>query len=108
MKTILSHGRFSSRTARAGRRSLRPTLEALETRLTPATFEVGPGLAFTAVNAVPWENLAAGDTVRIHWRPDAYREKILISTSGNDAAPIRVIGVAGPNGERPIIDGQDA
>lgn len=86
----------------------RLALETLEVREVLATYNVGPGLAQTSVNAVPWEKLGPGDIVRIHWRPEAYREKILISTSGTAQEPIRVIGVAGPKGELPVIDGRDA
>ncbi|MDB5339826.1 MAG: hypothetical protein JWN70_5445 [Planctomycetaceae bacterium] len=71
-------------------------------------YDVGPNLAYTSIGAVPWSGLQAGDTVAIHYRPEAYHETILISTNGTADAPIRVIGVPGPNGERPIIDGQDA
>ncbi|MES2518413.1 MAG: Ig-like domain-containing protein, partial [Bacteroidota bacterium] len=37
-----------------------------------------------------------------------YKEKFLISTSGTTANPIKIIGIAGPNGEKPIIDGDHA
>jgi hypothetical protein len=46
--------------------------------------------------------------VRIHHRPEPYREKIMIGTVGTKDAPLRVCGVAGPNGERPVLDGEDA
>jgi hypothetical protein len=103
-----THCLVSFSAARRARRRFRLMLEALEARLTPVVYDVGPGFAFAAVNAVPWESLAAGDVVQIYGRPEAYREKILISTSGTAAAPIRVVGIPGPNGERPILDGQDA
>lgn len=80
----------------------------LESRCLLTTYEVGPGLACTSVGAVPWDDLAAGDTVSIHYRPEPYRELILISAQGTAEAPVRVQGIAGPNGERPIIDGEDA
>lgn len=80
----------------------------LESRCLLTTYEVGPGLAYTSVGAVPWDDLAAGDTVSIHYRPEPYRELILISAQGTAEAPVRVQGIAGPNGERPIIDGEDA
>jgi hypothetical protein len=57
---------------------------------------------------VPWEQLAPGDTVQIHWQRQAYHEKILISTSGTADEPIRVIGIPGPQGQLPVIDAQDA
>lgn len=83
-------------------------LEALEERQVLTTYDVGPGLAYTSIGAVPWESLGAGDIVQIHWRPDAYREKVMISTSGTAQDPIRVVGIAGPNGELPVLDGQNA
>jgi hypothetical protein len=57
---------------------------------------------------VPWNNLQPGDTVRIFWQPTAYKEKFLVTGHGTASAPIRVCGVKGPNGERPIIDGKNA
>ncbi|MBL9026757.1 MAG: right-handed parallel beta-helix repeat-containing protein [Myxococcales bacterium] len=71
-------------------------------------YPVGPGQKYESVGDVPWEKLAAGDTVRIHHRPAPYREKIMVSGVGRADAPIRVCGVAGPNGELPIIDGEGA
>lgn len=89
-------------------RKCRPVVEVLEERQLLSTYDVGPGLAYTSVNAVPWETLGPGDTVQIHWRPEAYHEKVLISTSGTAQEPIRVVGVAGPQGELPVINGQNA
>jgi hypothetical protein len=58
---------------------------------------------------VPWELLKAGDTVRIDYNSGTpYRSKFMIMGSGSAAAPIRVCGLPGPNGERPIIDGVNA
>jgi len=71
-------------------------------------YPVGPGQSYTSVSDVPWSELGAGDTVRIHYRAEPYREKIIISTDGTKQNPIRVCGVAGPNGERPILDGNGA
>src|SRR5438552_2870982 len=94
-----------SRAPRTAQRKVAATcrlvLEALEDRRLLSTYDIGPGLAYTSVNAVPWETLGPGDTVQIHWCPEAYREKILISTSGTAQEPIRVVGVAGPNGQLP-------
>ncbi len=84
------------------------TLEALESRIIPAVYDVGPGLAYASVNAVPWEALAPGDTVNIHWRSDPYREKVLLSSSGTAQAPIRIVGIPNGNGQLPILDGRDA
>ncbi len=70
--------------------------------------EVGDNLTYPNVNDVPWETLGAGDTVRIHGRPTPYAEKILISTRGSAEQPIVVCGVAGQNGERPVLTGVNA
>ena len=71
-------------------------------------YEVGPGQAYASIGAVPWESLAPGDTVRIHWRATPYREKILLRRQGTVDQPIVVCGVRGPGGERPVIDGENA
>ena len=71
-------------------------------------FNVGDGRPFPNIASVPWGELGPGDLVRVHWRRSAYREKILISTRGTERRPIRVVGVPGPAGERPVIDGDAA
>ena len=71
-------------------------------------YPVGPNLAYATISDVPWGELGPGDTVRIHYRLTPYKEKIVIRTDGTEQDPIRVCGVAGPNGERPILDGDGA
>ncbi len=62
-----------------------------------------------AINDVAWETLAAGDTVRIHWRATPYAERIALFRSGTASQPVRVCGVAGgPTLARPHITGVDA
>ena len=73
-----------------------------------ATYNVGPGQPLATIGAVPWATLQPGDTVLIHWRAETYAEKWVIGRSGTAAAPITVRGVAGPNGELPVIDGRNA
>ena len=101
-----------ARPPRCRRPSRRPSLESLEARDVPAVFDVGFGQAYASIGAVPWTNLTAGDTVRIHWRTTAqggdYHEKINISGQGTADAPISIIGVPGPNGELPVINGAGA
>jgi hypothetical protein len=46
--------------------------------------------------------------VQIHYRLAPFHEKILLSTRGTTNQPIKLIGLPGPNGERPIIDGDTA
>ena len=36
-------------------------------------YDVGDGKPYTSIGAVPWESLAAGDTVNIYYRATAYR-----------------------------------
>jgi hypothetical protein len=72
------------------------------------TYEVGPGKPLASVGAVPWESLVAGDTVLIYYRSTPYKEKFVLSRVGTQVAPITVRGVLGPNGERPVLDGNGA
>src|SRR5215207_9607895 len=72
------------------------------------TYDVGPGKPYLSVGAVPWESLNAGDTVLINYRATPYKEKFVLSRVGTAAAPITVRGVLGPNGERPVLDGNGA
>lgn len=81
--------------------------------VTPGTavgrvYAVGPGKPYASLGAVPWNALAPGDMVKIHWRALPYREKILLSSSGSATRPIRVLGVRGPQGQLPVIDGSGA
>lgn len=86
------------------------TLDAMACEPTGSgtVYEVGPGEAMESIGDVPWEDLAAGDTVRIHWREEPYREKFLLRVQGTEDQPIVVCGVAGPSGELPILDGENA
>lgn len=72
------------------------------------TYEVGPGKPLANVGDVPWEALAAGDTVLIHARPMPYREKWVISRAGTASAPITVRGVPDASGNLPVISGDGA
>ncbi len=71
-------------------------------------YPVGPGQTYATLADVPWDNLGPGDTVRIHYRSTPYQNKIVIRTSGAQDNPIRICGVPGPNGERPILEGSGA
>ncbi|MBN1866534.1 polysaccharide-degrading enzyme [Candidatus Sumerlaeota bacterium] len=71
-------------------------------------YEVGPSQPYAAIGDVPWESLVAGDTVRIHWRANAYHEKWVICRQGTAQAPITVTGVPSPSGNLPVIDGDNA
>lgn len=85
------------------------TIASLCTPLTHAAdFHVGENQPFISIGTVPWHSLSPGDTVWIHWRPAPYREKWVIGLQGTAAAPIRVRGVPGPQGQIPVIDGENA
>jgi len=73
-----------------------------------ADFDVGPGQPLAAIADVPWDSLAPGDRVFIHWQAAPYREKWVICRRGTVDQPILVSGVPGPNGELPVISGEDA
>jgi hypothetical protein len=72
------------------------------------TYEVGPGKPYANIGDVPLEALAAGDTVLIYYRATPYKEKFVIAAVGTESAPVTIRGVLGPNGERPILDGNGA
>ncbi len=71
-------------------------------------YQVGPGKKYATLGDVPFEKLRAGDTVRVFWRAEPYRDKLMIGGVGTAAQPIRVCGVPGPAGELPIVDGENA
>lgn len=101
---------FTKRTVRAS--GLQGQPESLESREPLTTFDVGFGLPYTSIGAVPWNNVTAGDTVNIHWRSEAqggdYHEKINISGQGTADQPIQIVGIPGPNGQKPVINGENA
>lgn len=70
-------------------------------------WEIGPGQAYAEIHDAPWASLAPGTLVRIHWRPEPYRTKWVISTEAREDAPVVVTGV--PDGGRlPVISGDGA
>jgi hypothetical protein len=72
-------------------------------------YVVGPDAGMLAtISDVPWESLASGDRVLIHWRPISYKEKWVICRRGTAEAPIVISGVPGPAGQLPVIDGNGA
>ncbi|MHC4715008.1 MAG: hypothetical protein ACYTAN_17335 [Planctomycetota bacterium] len=73
-----------------------------------ATYEIGPGKTYTTISSFPWEDLAAGDTVKIYYKSTPYYEKFGIFSVGTSSNPITVQGVPGTGGELPIISGDGA
>ena len=71
-------------------------------------YHVGPGQPLAAIGEAPWATLQPGDRVLIHWRAEPYAEKWVINRRGTPGAWIIVLGVPGPQAQRPVIDGRDA
>lgn len=74
----------------------------------PETYSVGPDQPLAEVTDVPWESLAAGDSVLIHWRAEPYHAKWVVCVRGTADQPVIISGVLGPDGQRPVIDGRNA
>jgi hypothetical protein len=72
------------------------------------TYNVGTNQTYTSIGAVPWESLAAGDVVRIHYRSTPYKEKWVIGCQGTSTNWIVIQGVLDAQGNRPVIDGSNA
>lgn len=83
-------------------------LISIDVGIDAAVYEVKPGTPIDKIAQVPWATLQPGDTVLIYWKATSYKEKWVICRQGTAAAPITVRGVAGPNGELPVIDGNGA
>ena len=86
----------------------KPRVEPLEQRALMTTYNIGPGQTYTSLGSFTWSSLQPGDTVDIHWQSGGYHEKLLLTESGTTSEPINIVGVPGPNGELPIIDGENA
>jgi len=71
-------------------------------------YHVDENPPYQNIGDVPWANIQAGDRVFIHWRAQPYKEKWVINAVGTEANPIHVIGVNGPQGQQPVIDGNGA
>ncbi|MEM9545887.1 MAG: right-handed parallel beta-helix repeat-containing protein [Bacteroidota bacterium] len=71
-------------------------------------YNVGPGQPLATISDVPWATLQAGDRVFIHWKSTPYKEKWVINRQGTASQRIEIIGVSGPEGQQPIIDGNGA
>ena len=77
-------------------------------KLNATDYHVGPGQTLASISAVPWATLQPSDRVFIHWKSTAYREKWVINRQGTVSNRIEIIGVNGPQGQKPVIDGNGA
>lgn len=72
-------------------------------------YRVGPGQQYANISDVPLESLTAGDSVRVWYRNEPYREHVnFVTQAGTKERPIVFCGVAGSNGSLPILDGENA
>jgi len=71
-------------------------------------YEVGTGRTYANPRDVQWQNLSACDQVLIHYRTQPYKDILMIGARGATNKWIVIRGVPGPNGERPVFDGNDA
>jgi hypothetical protein len=78
-------------------------VENLDPRLLLAVYTVGPGQMYAALHEVPWDKIVGGDTVKVYWQANPYLDKIVLNNSGTKDKPIIITGVAGPNGQLPVI-----
>ena len=72
------------------------------------TFEVGPGKTYATPKDVPWLTLLPCDIVNINYSSTPYTDIIFLASRGRANKWITIQGVAGPNGEMPILDGTNA
>ena len=73
-----------------------------------AVFQIGPDTAIKELHWFPWNTLQPDDTVQVSWRPEPYRSKIQLSVAGISMKPIRIIGIPGPEGQLPVVSGENA
>lgn len=69
----------------------------------PLLFDIGPGQDFETIKDVDWRGLQPNTEIRLHWRTEPYHAKLMLSQSN-----VILKGIAGPNGERPVISGKNA
>jgi hypothetical protein len=67
-------------------------------------YDVGPGQPLAEPGEVPWESLAPGTLVRIHYREQPYAAKWVIPTTASAEAPVVVRGISS-GGARPVVSG---
>lgn len=71
-------------------------------------YEVGPDKEYENINDVPLESITSGDTVKIYFRSNPYKEKWVIAATGTEKKPIVFSGVLDAQGNRPVISGDGA
>ena len=72
------------------------------------TYEVGPGKTYSRAAQVPWLKLMPCDQVLFYYSSTPYTDIIFVGSRGEKNKWITIAGVAGPNGELPVFDGNGA
>ena len=80
----------------------------LQTFLSAARYDIGPGQSYSRIIEIATWNLQAGDTVAVHYRAEPYFDKFLVTGTGSPATPIVILGLPSAEGLRPILDGAEA
>lgn len=73
-----------------------------------ATFEVGPGRAYSELRDVPWLSLLPCDSVHVFARPQPYKDVIFLAARGAANKWITIAGIPDTNGNLPVISGDGA
>ena len=71
-------------------------------------YEVGPDEDFKTPSDVPWESLAPGSLVQIHWRSEPYADKWAINTQASALKPVVILGIPNEDGDLPVISAAGA
>jgi hypothetical protein len=71
-------------------------------------YNVGPSRGLKRLRDVDWVNLMPCDQVLVDYSSTPYTDRVFIASRGEFGKSIVLRGLRGPNGERPIISGQDA
>src|SRR5262245_43216140 len=65
-------------------------LEALEPRVVPTIYAIGPVKPYLTLHEFPWKSLKPGDTVKVFYDPNFYHDKVQLAVSGTPWAPITI------------------
>lgn len=73
-----------------------------------SVYEIGDDKPYGRLSELDWNGLKPGDLVKIYVRSRPYAEKLVLSCSGLSKKPIIIRGIPDENGNKPIIEGNNA
>jgi hypothetical protein len=82
-----------------------PEIANCQQREGETVIEVGPEKQYQELHDVPMERIPDNTLLRIHPRSSPYRSVLYI---GGNVSGLRICGVRAPDGQRPVISGQNA